>query len=180
MPGKSLRRNPFRRLCRYPGLDRDVFVVDAHLMPDWKKIVVGDAFRLPSRSVNYYRDVFLLCPFLIFAVAGVFKLINRQWVIGAECVGIASLALLLARERLPLFLGAVGFCAVRFLIAIVLTQDWRGYVGLMTTGVLLFAFGRYAKNYKPSYGWPEGSIVELIVGLCSFLLALRTFLLIDR
>jgi hypothetical protein len=125
-------------------------------MPVWKKIVVGDAFRLPSRNINYYRDLFLLCPFMIFAVAGVFKLVSHQWVVGAESSGIALGALLLARERLFLFLGAVGFCAVRFLFVIALTQDWRGYVGLLVSGLVLLVFGRFAKSYKPSYGWPEG------------------------
>jgi hypothetical protein len=77
-------------------------------MPDWKRIVVGDAFRLPSRDINYYRDLFLLCPFILFAVAGIFKLLSQQWVVGAECLGIALGALLLSRERLLLFLGALG------------------------------------------------------------------------
>jgi hypothetical protein len=149
-------------------------------MPDWKRIVVGDAFRLPSRNINYYRDLFLLCPFLIFAVAGVFKLVGHQWVVGAECVGLALGALLLARERFILFLGAVGFCAVRFVIAIAQTHDWRGYVGLLVSGFVLLVSGRLARSYKPSYGWPEGSIAELVVGLSSLLLTLRAFILIDH
>ena len=149
-------------------------------MPDWKRIVVGEAFRLPSRNINYYLDLFLLCPFLLFAVSGVFRLLSHQWVVGAECIGIALGALLLARERLILFLGAVGFCTVRFLVAILLTQDWRAYVGLLISGIVLVLFGRLAKNYQPSYGWPEGSVVELVVGLSSLLLTLRAFILIDR
>jgi hypothetical protein len=113
-------------------------------------------------------------------VGGVFKLLTQQWVVGAECIGIASGALLLSRERLLLFLGAGGFCAVRFLIAIALTHDWRAYVGLLISCILLVVFGRLAKNYKPRYRWPEGSIVELLVGLSSLLLAIRAFILIDR
>ena len=149
-------------------------------MPDWKRIVAGDAFRLPSRNINYYRDLFLLCPFLVFAVGGVFKLLSQQWLVGVECIGIALGALLLSRERLILFLGAVGFCAVRFLIAIALTHDWRAYVGSLISVMLLVVFVRFAKKYKPSHGWPEGSIVELVVGLSSLLLTLRAFILIDR
>ena len=149
-------------------------------MPDWKRIIVGDAFRLPSHNINYYRDLFLLCPFLLFAVAGVFKLFSRQWGIGAELIGIALGALLLARERLFLFLGAVGFCAVRFFIVIVLTQDWRACVGLLVSGIVLVLFGRLAKNVKPTYGWPQGSVIELIVGLFSLVLTLRAFVLVDR
>jgi hypothetical protein len=78
-------------------------------MPDWKRIVFGDAFRLPSRNLNYYRDLFLVCPFLLFAVVAVFKLLDYQWILGAECAGLALAALLLSRERLFLFLGALGF-----------------------------------------------------------------------
>jgi len=150
------------------------------VMPDWKRIAIGDAFRAPSRNFDFYRDLFLLCPFLIFAGGGVFKMVSHQWIIGAECVGIALGALLLARERLFLFLGAAGFCAVRFVVVIAVTQDWRGYVGLLVSGLVLLFFGRYAKNYKPSYGWPQGSIAELVVGLLSFLLTLRAFILIDH
>jgi hypothetical protein len=106
--------------------------------------------------------------------------ISHQWVVGSESIAIALCALLFARERLLLVFGAVGFCAVRFSIAIALTQDWRGYVGLLVSGTLLLVFGRFAKNYKPSYGWPEGSIAELVVGLSSLLLTLKTFTLIDR
>jgi hypothetical protein len=87
---------------------------------------------------------------------------------------------LLARERLFLFLGALGFCAVRFLVAVALTHDWRGFVGLFVAGILLLVFGRMAKNHKPSYGWPEGSIVEVLVGLSSLLLTLRAFIFIDH
>ena len=149
-------------------------------MPDWKRIVVGDAFRLPSRNINYYRDLFLLSPFLLFAVVGVFKLLDHQWIRGAECAGLALGALLLARERLLLFLGALGFCAVRFLVVVAPTRDWRGFVGLLATGILLLVFGRVARNYKPTYVWPDGSIVELLVGLSSLLLTLRAFILIEH
>jgi hypothetical protein len=149
-------------------------------VPDWRKIVVGDAFRLPSRDVNYYRDLFLLCPFLLFAVAGIFKLLDHQWRVGSESISIAFCALLLARERLLLVFGAVGFCALRFGIVIARTQDWRGYVGLLVAVTLLLIFGRFAKSYKPSYGWPEGSIAELVVSLSSVLLTLKVFIFLDR
>ena len=48
----------------------------------------GRRIQSTPRNINYYRDVFLLCPFLIFSLASVFKLINRQWVVGTECIGI--------------------------------------------------------------------------------------------
>jgi hypothetical protein len=138
--------------------------------------------RVPPTFAQYQLlpgPIFAL-PFPSFAVGGIFKLLSQQWVVGAECIGIALGALLMSRGRLVLFLGAVGFCAVRFLIAIALTHDWRAYVGLLISGILLVMFRRFAKHYKPSYGWPEGSIVEFVVGLSSLLLTLRAFILIDR
>jgi hypothetical protein len=39
-----------------------------------------DAFT----QYQYYLNLFLLCPFLIFAVAGIFRLLGHQWVVGAE------------------------------------------------------------------------------------------------
>jgi hypothetical protein len=58
-------------------------------MPNWKRIVVGDAFRLPSQNINYYRDLVLAWPFLLFAVVGIFKLLGHQWVLGVECTALA-------------------------------------------------------------------------------------------
>ena len=43
-------------------------------MPDWKRVIVGDAFQLSSRDFNYYRDLFLLWPFLLFTIAGLVNL----------------------------------------------------------------------------------------------------------
>jgi len=50
-------------------------------MPNWKQIVVGDAFRLPSRNPRYYLDLVLIVP-LFFA--GLFLLDSiHTWHIGA-------------------------------------------------------------------------------------------------
>jgi hypothetical protein len=130
-------------------------------MLDRRGLVVGDAFRLPSRDFNYYRDIFLLPPFLLFAAAGIFKPLNHQWVVGSESIGIALCALLFARERLVLFLGGVGFCAVRFVIAIVLTGDWRGCVGLLVSGVLLLVLGRFARTANRAMAGQKGPLPNL-------------------
>lgn len=34
-------------------------------MPEWKRIIVGDAFRLPSRNPRYYLDVALVFPLAV-------------------------------------------------------------------------------------------------------------------
>lgn len=152
-------------------------------MPNWKKVIVGDAFRLPSRNLNYYRDLFLLWPFLLFAIAGLlhtFAANRHEKVVGMKCLGLAFLAVVLARERLLLIFGAFGFCAVRFLFAALLTQDKRALVGLLATSIPLLLFVRFKRNYKPSYDWPDGlSIIDLVIGLSSLLLTLKTYTLID-
>jgi hypothetical protein len=153
-------------------------------MLDWKRIVVGDAFRLPSRNLNYYRDLFLLWPFLLFAIAGAINLLAsnpHHRILGVKCLGLAVAAIVLARERRILFLGALGFCAVRFLVTLALTRDWRALVGLLATGIPVILSARFVTNYKPSYDWPDGlSIADLVVGLSSLLLTLESFTLIDR
>ena len=153
-------------------------------MPDWKKVVVGDAFRLPSRNLNYYRDVFLLWPFLLFAIVGlinVFATDHHDRILGMKCLGVAVATIVLARERLVLIGGALGFCAVRLVIALALTHDWRAVVGLLATGIPFLLFLRFVRNYRPSYDWPDGlSIADLVVGVSSLLLTLKIFTLIDR
>ena len=153
-------------------------------MPKWNRIIVGDAFRLPSRNFNYYRDLFLIWPFLLFSIAGIIHVFTSDHlhrVLGMKCLVLAALALALARERRILFLGALGFCAVRFLFALVMTQDWRALVGLLATGIPLLLSVRFLADYKPSYEWPEGlSIVSLIVGLSSLGLTLAAFSWIQR
>ncbi len=148
-------------------------------MPNWKRVVVGDAFRIPSREINYYRDLFLLWPFLLFSIAGlihVFTPDHYHRVLGAKCLALAVLAIVLARERLVLFLGALGFCALRFLGALFISRDWRILVGLLATGIPLLLSFRFWGNHKLSYEWPKGlSVVDLIVGLSSLGLTFAIF-----
>ena len=34
-------------------------------MVDWKRIIVGNAFRLPSRDLRYYLDLALIVPLFL-------------------------------------------------------------------------------------------------------------------
>jgi hypothetical protein len=41
-------------------------------MRNWNRIiVVGDAFKPSSRNLDYYRDLFLVWPFLLFSIIAV-------------------------------------------------------------------------------------------------------------
>jgi len=85
--------------------------------PETTKESSGDppaSSRIFSRDVNYVRDVVLAWPFIIFSIIAVASLLSpnsRQ--IGLKCAISAGVAILLAKERLLMFLGALGFCAIQ-------------------------------------------------------------------
>ena len=153
-------------------------------VPNWKRIVIGDAFRLPSRNINYYRDLFLLWPFLLFTMVGLIHLFTPDQahrILGIKCLALAALAILFARERLILLLGALCFCAIRFLFALVITHDWKALVGLLATGIPLLLSVRFWADYKPSYQWPNNlSLLDLVVGFSSLGVTLMVFFWIQR
>jgi hypothetical protein len=148
-------------------------------LPDWKRLIVGDAFQLPSRDFNYYRDLFLLWPFLLFTIAGVVNLfgVGRDHRDGIRFVVLSLVTVLLARERLLLIGGALGFCAVRSLVSFALRHDWVGLAVAIPSGTLFFILIRSLRDYKPSYEWPTGGsrIVDFVVGMISLGLSLAVF-----
>lgn len=139
-------------------------------MPNWKQLVVGDAFRLPSHDFNYYRDLFLIWPFLLFTIAGLANLFSRghDHRLGFIFAGLSLLSLLFARERIALIGGGLGFCAVQSLVSFFLRHDWVGLAVAIPSGALFIVLIRLLKNYKPSYEWPKGlSIAAVLVVLSS-------------
>lgn len=152
-------------------------------MPNWRQVIVGDAFRVPSRDLNYYRDTFLLWPFLLFTIAGLVNLFSpgRDHRLGLIFAGLSVLSILLARERLILIGGALGFCAVQSLVSFFLRHEWVGLAVAIPSGALFVVLIRYLKGYKPSYGWPRGlSIADLLVGLLSLGFSILVFHWIGR
>jgi hypothetical protein len=152
-------------------------------VPDWKKVIVGDAFRLSSHDFNYYRDLFLLWPFLLFTIAGLVNLfgVGHDHRDGVKFVALSLVTILLARERFPLIGSALGFCAVQSLLSFFLKHDWRGLAVAIPTGTLFFLLIRSLKDYKPSYQLPRsGRIVDLLVGLFSLGFSILVFRWIPR
>jgi hypothetical protein len=152
-------------------------------MPNWKQVVVGDAFRVPSRDLNYYRDSFLIWPFLLSTIGALVNLfsVGKDHRSGLELAALSVLSILLARERIALVGGALGFCAVQSLVSFFLRHDWVGLAVAIPSGVLFVALIRLLKDYKPSYGWPRGlSIVDLLVGLSSLGFSILLFHWIGR
>jgi len=133
-------------------------------------VIVGDAFRLPSRDLKYYRDTFLAWPFLLSTIGALANLFSRgqDHRSGFIAAGISLSLLLLARERIVLIGGALGFCAAQSLFGFFVRHDWVGLAVAIPSGTLCVVLLRSLKDYKPSYGWPAGAtIVDLLVGLSS-------------
>jgi len=139
-------------------------------MLDWKRVIVGDAFQLPSHDFNYYRDLFLVWPFLLFTVAGLVNLfgVGHDHRVGVKLVALSLVTVLLARERIALIGGALGFCAVQSLLSFFLRHNWIGLAVAIPAGIFFIFLIRGLKDYKPSYQWPKGlRIADLLVGLLS-------------
>jgi hypothetical protein len=147
-------------------------------MPDWKRVIVGDAFRLSSHDFNYYRDLFLLWPFLLFTIAGLVNLfgVGHDHRDGVRFVALSLVSILLARERFVLIGGALGFCAVQSLLSFFLRHNWMGLALAIPTGTLFLLLIRFLKDYKPSYQWPRSMrIADLLVGLSSLGFSILVF-----
>jgi hypothetical protein len=147
-------------------------------VPDWKRVIVGDAFQLPSRDFNYYRDLFLLWPFLLFTIAGLVDLFGagHDHRAALKFVALAMASILLARERLILIGAALGFCAVQSGISFVLKQGWIALAVSISASIVCFLLLPTLKDYKPSYGRSDGfRIADLLTGLTSLGLTILLF-----
>jgi hypothetical protein len=139
-------------------------------VPNWRKVIVGDAFELPSHDFNFYRDLFLVWPFLLFSIVGFVSLfgVGHDYRDGAMFVALSLVTLLLARERFILIGGALGICAVQSLLSFFLRHNWVGLAVAILTGALFLLLIGSLKDYKPSYQWPRSSsIVTALVSLLS-------------
>ena len=140
-------------------------------MPDWKRIIVGDAFKLPSHDFNYYRDLLLSWPILLFTVTGLASLfgIGHDYRVGLKYLAVSLVAILLTRERLIYIAGGLGFCAVQGLLSFGFRHDWRGLAAAICFSACCLLLLRYLKDYKPSYEWPKGhGIVDILISALSF------------
>jgi hypothetical protein len=138
-------------------------------VPDWEKVIVGDAFELPSHDFNFYRDLFLVWPFLLFTILGLVSLfgVGHDLRDGAKFLALSLVTILLARERFILIGGALGICAVQSLLSFFLRNNRVGLaVGILTGALFLLLIGSL-KDYKPNYQPPRSS--SIVAGLVSLL-----------
>ena len=150
-------------------------------MSRWRQRIVGDAFKLPSKDFNYYRDFLLLWPFLVFSIAGISQLSSHDsWRLGFELLALALITLSLAKERRLLVLGTLGISGVQFLLAFALKNDRRGLAGAAVTGIAFLLLARLWADYKPSYELPKGlTVADLLISLCSLAMSMAAFSLLQ-
>lgn len=144
-------------------------------MPDWRRIIVGDAFTLPSRDLNYYRDLALVWPLLIFSIVAISSLLQPESaahrVYGLKAGVAAIVVILLAKERLILVLVAACYVALRCGIALVFVHDLKILIWFLLSGgiVVSIALSGALANYKPTYQWPQkmylAAVIAIVVGL---------------
>jgi hypothetical protein len=123
-----------------------------------------------SRDINYLRDSALFWPFVlssIFAVGCAFSPPHRQ--LGLRFAAVAIAALLLAKERLLLFIVSLGFIAIQCAINLVLHPwSWGVFAaGVLTAGPFLVA-NRYWRRPKLAYRLPsEFRLVDALWSIAS-------------
>jgi hypothetical protein len=130
-------------------------------MPDWNRILGWDDLKAQTASFDYYRDTFLLWPFLGFSIAAISVLVHPQSsayrIFGLKLAVCAVVALLLAKEKLFQVLVASAYVAIRMAIAIIFYHTWVTLALLLASGgtlIVIFSSGAL-KNRKSSYVRPK-------------------------
>jgi hypothetical protein len=146
-------------------------------MPDWRRILVGDAFKLSSNSPNWYRDLFLIWPFLLFSIAAsaLFTAHTQaDRLYGYKAAGCALVALALVKEKRIILLVAAAYVGMKLGVLLIFHPDWRILLVFLALAALVFAITRkmIMENYRPSYKLSGGTyILDLIVGVGGLLAA---------
>lgn len=153
-------------------------------MANWRRIIVGDAFRPSSRDFNYYRDLALLWPFLLFSIIAFSEFYDRTTTRGhrVAMLAIAIGCLVLAKEKLMLFAVALAFVALRCVWAF--ATGIRGLNLLITfavTGGLASLLVLARRNRRMSYEYPEKTgTLDVVVGLVSLAGAIALKIWMDK
>jgi hypothetical protein len=129
-------------------------------MPNWNRILVGDAFKVQPGGFDYYRDLFLLWPFLGFSMVATSVLMAPKnavdRIFGLKLAGCALVVLLLAKERRLLLLVAPSYVFLHMAVGIIFIHTWQILEWLLVSGGILLAvfWSGVLNKWKPSYVWP--------------------------
>ena len=134
-------------------------------MPDWRRLIIGDAFALQSRDPNHLRDVFLTIPFLLCTIMAVTVALGPEhdYRTAMKCAVISLLAILLARERFALIGASLGFVCLQSLISFVLKHDPIALAVSIVSGVGFLLLIRWLGDYKPSYSVAKGTTISTVL-----------------
>ncbi len=135
-------------------------------MPNWNKIVVGNAFKLPSRAPRFYLDLMLWFPTLLtgFWFVGCFHGWRmNQWDVREAALSATVLCfLLLIKERTVLIASMLLFVASSVRLHFVfhgnvkaLTYSYLFYGGAVVAVIIGVSFRfKFMKNsdFDPTYG----------------------------
>ncbi len=130
----------------------------------------ASSHTLFSRDINYLRDLALFWPFVlssIFAVGCAFSPPDRK--LGFRFAAVAIAALLLAKERLLLFIVSLGFIAIQCAINLALKPwSWAVFAaGVLTASPFLIA-NRSWREPKLAYRLPhEFRLVDALWSIAS-------------
>ena len=152
-------------------------------MPNWNRLLVGDAFKVQPAGINYYRDLFLLWPLLGFSLAATSCIIAPESpadrTTGLKWALCAVAVLLLAKERRLLAIGASGYVFIRtafytsmgaalglFSIHTRRTTEAPMWALVSGAAVLALFLSHRVWKWKPSYVFPRKFyLLDMIVGV---------------
>lgn len=106
--------------------------------------------------------------FSIVAISSLFAPDSAHRSYGIKSAVCAVVAILLAKERLILFLAALGYVAIRLAVAVIFIHDWRMLLGFLLSGGIFFAIlrSRAVASWKPSYARANGlGSLDLVVAV---------------
>ena len=128
--------------------------------------------RLFSRDLNYLRDMALFWPFVLYSIFGVASAFSpgyRHFAI--RCAAVAMAALILAKERLLLFVVGVGFIAVQCAFTLVL-HSWNSavFIAGVLAGGTFFSAGHVWRKRRLTYKLPsEFRLVDALWSIASII-----------
>src|SRR5580693_270744 len=112
-------------------------------MRNWNRILGWDSFMAHLAPFDYYRDFFLIWPFLGFSIVATSVLLHGQSpanrVYGLKLVACAVVSLLLAKERRLLLLVAPAYVFLRMAVGIIFIHTWQILEWLLVSGAILLA-----------------------------------------
>lgn len=134
-------------------------------MPDWRRLIIGDAFALQSRDPNFSRDSFLVIPFLLPTIMAVTAALGpaHDYRAAMKCAVVSLLAILLARERFVLIAASLGFVCLQTQISFVLKHDPIALAVSILSGVAFLLVVRWVGDYKPSYFVAKGTTISTVL-----------------